>query len=157
MKRPAAALTWVLVLALGACDEQGDGPDDGEAGDSTGAEEPGELDGADDADSGGPGSGSLFADEVAPLLAASCSCHSAGAGGLAFDGDAYGALVGVPANGADLSYVEPGDVEASYIVHKIRGTQASVGGSGGSMPPSGPLTDAQIETIEAWIEQGALE
>ena len=132
-----------------------DGSDDGGSDDGAN-EDPFAEDGGGDGSPDGPPDGS-FGDSVAPILAASCSCHIGGAGGLSFDGDAYGALVGVPAVGADMSYVEPGDVDNSYLVHKLRGTQASVGGGGGTMPPVGSLDDADIETIEAWIAAGAPE
>lgn len=158
--RRRAWLVPMMVLVLGACDPGDDedslddgadvGSDDG-AGDGLGG---GDDDGA---GGGGPSGEPTFRGDVAPILSASCGCHGGGAGGLAFDGDTYGALVGVPAVGADMVYVEPGDVEASYLVHKIRGTQASVGGSGSVMPPAGPLSDSQIETIEVWIEAGAPE
>jgi hypothetical protein len=47
--------------------------------------------------------------------------------------------------------------ENSYLYHKITGTQASVGGSGERMPRGGQLSDAEIQTIRAWIAQGALD
>lgn len=161
---PWWALCTVLLWSttLTACDSEGSGPDDDAADDggsddgSDDAEDPFDGGGGDDGSKGNPPDGS-FGDSVAPILAASCSCHIGGAGGLSFDGDAYGALVGVPAVGADMSYVEPGDVDNSYLVHKLRGTQASVGGGGGTMPPVGSLDDADIETIEAWIAAGAPE
>lgn len=152
-----------LALALVGCDTDDEGPsDDGLAGDSSGddGDEPfGESndDGADGSGDDGPSEDATFSGSIAPILSASCGCHVAGSGGLAFDGDPYGALVEVPAVGADLSYVEPGDVEASYLVHKLRGTQGSVGGGGSTMPLGGSLSEDQIETIEAWIEAGAPE
>jgi hypothetical protein len=52
--------------------------------------------------------------------------------------------------------IEPGDPQKSYLLHKLLGTQRSVGGSGSRMPLSGgPLADAQIAKIRQWIEQGA--
>lgn len=54
--------------------------------------------------------------------------------------------------------IKPGDPDNSYLVHKIQGTQAQVGGLGRRMPLTGPpfLTDEQIHTIKEWIRQGAL-
>jgi hypothetical protein len=55
-----------------------------------------------------------------------------------------------------LALVEPGDPQASYLVQKLRGTAASVGGFGNVMPPSDePFTEEQILAIEAWIARGA--
>ena len=150
-KTPVLPLMMTASLLV-ACD-----PGDDEAGDDMAAMD---MEPEEDSDGEEPpppdGAQEGFA-EVASILAASCSCHESGAGGLSFGGDAYGALVAVPANGADLSYVEPGEPENSYLVHKLRGTQASVGGAGSPMPLGGDLSEAQIVTIEAWIEDGAPE
>jgi hypothetical protein len=52
--------------------------------------------------------------------------------------------------------VRPSVPDSSYLVHKIQGTQASVGGSGGQMPLGGaPLSQSQIDLIRAWIAAGA--
>jgi hypothetical protein len=49
--------------------------------------------------------------------------------------------------------VVPGDPENSYLVHKLEG-RADIAGL--RMPRIGPpLTDGQIQIIEAWIAQGA--
>ncbi len=149
MMRAGAWIACLLTVALGACDpaddtETGDdaaGTDDGNAGENPPNNE---ADGT-------------FSSSIAPIISASCGCHISGAGGLVFGNDAYAALVDQPANGASLDYVTPGDVEGSYLVHKIRNTQASVGGGGGIMPQGGMLTDDEIATIEDWIEDGAPE
>lgn len=56
-----------------------------------------------------------------------------------------------------LLRIKPGDPEGSYLVHKIQGTQAQVGGFGGRMPLTGPpfLSDEEIQLIRKWIGQGA--
>jgi hypothetical protein len=51
--------------------------------------------------------------------------------------------------------------DSSYLVHKIQGTQASVGGSGvrmpeGCIPGTSCLSNATINIIRNWILQGAL-
>jgi hypothetical protein len=52
--------------------------------------------------------------------------------------------------------VKPFLPDSSYLIHKIEGTQADVGGSGERMPRGGmPLTQAQIDLIRAWITVGA--
>ena len=87
------------------------------------------------------------------------SCHDAAgaSGGLVLDeGEAFANLVLVPSS-AGLDYVQPGDLEASYLWHKINGTQVSVGGAGSSMPSGGGALSAdEIAAIELWILEGAL-
>jgi hypothetical protein len=70
---------------------------------------------------------------------------------------AYANLVGQPALGATMSLVEPYAPESSYLVLKLQGTQASAGGGGDAMPPTGSerLDEADIAAIEAWIANGA--
>ncbi len=161
-----------LCLSLLACDPADDGEDDGaEVTATDGAEggtlDPGDGDDDDDdddengdddtGDGNGDGDGPSFARDIAPILDVSCSCHVGGAGGLTLGTGAYEALVGAPSS-AGLSYVEPDDVDASYLIHKLRGTQGSVdGGGGGSMPVGGSLSDAELETVERWVEAGAPE
>ena len=57
---------------------------------------------------------------------------------------------------ATMDYVEPFDLDNSYLWHKLQGTQAGVGGSGAKMPKSGSLTDDQLDIVRLWIEGGAL-
>jgi len=56
--------------------------------------------------------------------------------------------------------VSPGDLDGSYLVHKLRGTPLGVGGDDAAMPPPedrAPLSEADIELVEAWILAGALK
>ncbi len=46
--------------------------------------------------------------------------------------------------------VMPGSVENSFLYHRIAGSDFGL-----QMPPTGPLKPEQIQTIKAWIEQGA--
>ena len=104
--------------------------------------------------------GLSFAADVYPVLnpPASCDCHTPGSGGLHM-GDvdtAYMELVGVAANGAPVSRVEPGDHEASFMWHKINGTQADIGGGGSTMPlGAAMLPQSTIDLIAQWIDEGA--
>lgn len=59
------------------------------------------------------------------------------------------------ANPPGLSYIEPFDPNGSYLWHKMTGTQADVGGGGGTMPFGQPLTQDQIDYFRLWIEAGA--
>ena len=72
-------------------------------------------------------------------------------------GQAYANTVNVPSNELpSMDRIEPGDPNQSYLVNKIQGTQGDVGGSGQRMPLGGdPLSEADINTIRAWITAGA--
>ena len=53
--------------------------------------------------------------------------------------------------------VTPNNVAQSYLVHKLNGTQAGAGGSGGQMPPGGAAVNAPSMTnLQTWINTGAL-
>lgn len=165
-------------VAATGCDTE-DGTDDGVAdtgsmdGDDDDAEDDapadeGEDDNTDadaDADAGSEEGGDdeggepSFATDVAPIIAASCGCHTGAAPSAGLDlndGAAYAALVG-PDSSAGIPFVTPGDSAASYLVNKIEGTQADVGGSGGRMPVGGELASGDIDTIVAWVDAGAAE
>lgn len=49
--------------------------------------------------------------------------------------------------------VEVGDPDNSYLIHKLEGTQTQ----GGLMPPGGALPQTSIDTIRAWITNGAID
>ena len=73
-------------------------------------------------------------------------------------GDAYENIVGVFATGANRQLVAPGNPDGSYMVNKLDGSfdDPEVNGSGGPMPlVMDPLSDAELELIRTWIEQGA--
>ncbi len=95
------------------------------------------------------------------LLRFRCGCHiNDTEGGLTGFQDpdlAYANLVNVPSTEAPLDIVEPGDVERSYLIWKVRGLPYGVGGEGDRMPPTGlALRDWEIGLLEEWIELGAL-
>ena len=95
---------------------------------------------------------------VRAVIQANCSCHLNGgaAGGRSWDdyADMFQQSLAVPA----LQEVEPGDPAASYLLHKINGTQATVGGTGVQMPRGRPpLSAPDRAMIEAWIAGGAPE
>lgn len=113
--------------------------------------------------SGPPPGGVSFADDIQPIFTANCTfsnCHDAvdpQLGQSLAPGRAYASIVNVRSVEAPaLDRVEPGDPAASYLVHKIEGTQGSVGGFGGRMPlGGGALPGAEIQLIRAWVEAGA--
>jgi predicted small lipoprotein YifL len=98
-----------------------------------------------------------FSTEVMPIFQAHCwVCHPPMGGGMDLtEGMAYSELVGVTSNGYDPAVrVSPGNVEASVLWHKI----SFSGDFGLGMPPNGaPLSSDEIETIQLWIEQGAMD
>lgn len=103
--------------------------------------------------------------DVQPILSASCAlsgCHTGPNPVLGQDlsaGRTFGSIVGVPSVEAPhLPRVRPFVPDSSYLVHKIQGTQALVGGSGDRMPLiGGALTEAEIVVIRTWIAAGALD
>jgi hypothetical protein len=73
---------------------------------------------------------------------------------LSTESVAYDALVGQSSGqcGARL-LVAPGDPSASYLVHKVTGSELC---SGSKMPKAGPgLSATEIDTLRAWIGSGA--
>lgn len=101
-----------------------------------------------------------FSSDVLPVFSFNCViCHQTGAAnaGLVLEGGkAYENLVGVESTQSDLVRVEPGDLSASYLNHKLMGTHTEVGGTGGQMPLGlGALPEADLDTIATWIQQCA--
>lgn len=99
--------------------------------------------------------------QVQPYLNFQCvACHLTGAesGGLNLEpGKAHAELL-EDSDGAPLPRVTPGDPEASYLVHKLRGTHLEVGGSGSLMPQGGVgVSEELLALVERWILQGALD
>ncbi len=71
-------------------------------------------------------------------------------------GQAYANIVGVPASQVPrLDRVTAFNPDSSYVVLKLEGNAGLVGGVGTRMPLGGSLTQAQIDTIRAWIAAGA--
>lgn len=107
-----------------------------------------------------------FANDIVPMFVASCtSCHTGeaartGSANLNLDPEfAYGDLIRVMSGHVPtMARVMPGDPDASYLVHKLAGTQADVGGRGQRMPRGSEenyWTDEQIELVRTWIAEGA--
>lgn len=98
-----------------------------------------------------------YAQDAGPILVGACGgCHISGSSGGFNFGGGVGDLVDVPSNQSQLPYVTAGSPAGSYLLHKIDGTQLSVGGSGGQMPLGGSLPGPDIAIIEQWILDGAL-
>ncbi len=107
--------------------------------------------------------GTCFTRDIQPILSDNCAvsgCHAGTAPQLGQNlsaGVAYANIVCVPSvELPGMVRVRPFQPDFSYLVRKIQGTQADVGGSGGRMPLGGtPLTQTQIDLIRAWITAGA--
>lgn len=102
--------------------------------------------------------------DIQPIFTRNCAfsgCHggvSPQLGQHLGAGQAYGSIVNVPSvERPGFNRVTPGLPDSSYLVHKIQGTHLVVGGVGGRMPLNNtPLSQAQIDSIRAWITDGAL-
>lgn len=108
----------------------------------------------------GPSVAPSFATTVLPLINAGCSCHQSEPVLMApfslKPAEAFTNLVNKPSTEAmGMNLVAPGSLEMSYLWHKLRDTQAQVGGSGQRMPSTMPLTEPEIAVVEAWILGGA--
>lgn len=149
------ALTTVccLVLMLNACSGgSGEGLDKSDQATSTGDQ------GADTGANSDTG-GDLFTRIQNDILTPDCAtsgCHTGTTSPLGLNlsaGQAYASLVSkdsVQVNG--LMLVEPSNADASYLVHKLEGTQ----GGGAQMPMGKPaLKAADFALVREWIQAGA--
>ncbi|MDB5338730.1 MAG: cytochrome [Planctomycetaceae bacterium] len=87
--------------------------------------------------------------EIKPLLAQRCSsCHGAETQKSGFRVDSATSLI----QGGDTGEaIIPGKPAESFLMHAILGTNGAT-----RMPPKDPrLTDAEVDLIKRWIEQGA--
>lgn len=87
-----------------------------------------------------------FTADVLPIFQENCAtCHGTFGG---WDSSTYEAVM---TTGDNAPVVVPGDVENSLLAHKVLGTQSE----GAIMPPSGKMSEDNIQTILDWIEAGA--
>ncbi len=112
---------------------------------------------------GGGGGTPTLAANVQPIFNTNCAvsgCHAGTSpqqGQNLSAGVSFSNIVGVASNESALLRVKAGDPDSSYLVHKIQGTQGTVGGSGGQMPLGrSPLSQDNINIIRDWIAAGAL-
>jgi len=90
------------------------------------------------------------------------NCHPTAAGMNLTTGSSYASIVDQNASEVPaMKRVRRFMPDSSYLVHKIQGTQAAVGGTGARMPlgcsGGGCLSNAAINLIRNWILQGALQ
>lgn len=104
-----------------------------------------------------------LATHIQPVLTNRCAtCHAGGDApdGLELtDGLTYSETVNMAAvQLPSMDLIEPGAPNDSYLVHKIQGTQVSVGGVANRMPlGEEPLRDHLIEMIRRWTQEGAAD
>lgn len=106
-----------------------------------------------------PQAAKVFEQTVEPILTQHCvMCHMSGGaqGELSLFPEPYANLVEVTSSQSKLPLVEPGNVETSYLYHKLVGSHLEVGGEGVSMPyQRDSLAASDIDAIRQWIERGA--
>lgn len=103
---------------------------------------------SDVSDSADPAELEFFEKAVRPLLVTHCfECHSSTSGklqaGLQVDN-----LASLLQGGDSGPALVPGDVDGSMIIEAVRYESYE-------MPPAGKLADAEIETLQRWVEMGA--
>lgn len=90
-----------------------------------------------------------FSSDVQPIFSGSCtSCHG-NSGNVNLS--SYSALMNSVGSNYGNTVVVPGDADASGLVDKIEPNPAH----GTRMPIGGTLSSTQIQTIRAWINEGA--
>jgi len=130
----------------------------GDDDDSAGDDDDDDSTGDDDDSAQGP---PTWSDVYFNVISAQCSCHSTGnTGGWTYNNSSqagYAAFVGVPSDESPLLRVAAGESSQSYLMHKLDGTQLTVGGSGQRMPRNGPeLPQSLRDMVRDWIDAGAL-
>ena len=89
-----------------------------------------------------------FQRDVQPIFRAHClGCHGPDQQLSGFRLDRRGDAM----RGGTQSDIGPGNADGSRLYHRVAGSSL-----GPRMPPTGPLSDEQIETIKQWIDEGAV-
>ena len=102
--------------------------------------------GADGTDAVNPEQTKFFENEVRPLLAEKCwGCHGAEKQKGDLRLDSIDAILHGGESGASLV---PGNADESLLIQAVRYESFE-------MPPSGPLTDKEIEVLSRWVKMGA--
>jgi mono/diheme cytochrome c family protein len=90
-----------------------------------------------------------FSGQVAPLFEANCQvCHNQNSAMAGWDSTSYQSVITTGNNGP---VVIAGDVTNSILAQRVSGSEGAV------MPPSGKMSDEEIQIILDWIAAGAPE
>ena len=102
---------------------------------------------------GGAVVGDTYEDVVTVFEGDCVVCHSTAAhlGDLDLETDACAAIVDVQAAAYAGTLVVPGDSASSVLWTKMADTKEF----GGVMPPTGTIAQESIDTVAAWIDNGA--
>ena len=73
------------------------------------------------------------------------------------EGMSHAQLLSASTQLQSMPRVAPGDLDGSYVWHKLVGTHLDVGGLTSPMPMIGMLADDELALIESWILAGAPE
>lgn len=93
---------------------------------------------------------SIQADVFTPTCAVA-GCHGGSQNPNLSAGQAYNSLVNKPSSqNPSMMRVMPGESANSYLMKKMTGDGTSI------MPPSGQLSQAKIDSIALWINNGAV-
>ncbi len=105
---------------------------------------------------GGGGHSSDAGGGAEAILAESCGgCHASSLAPTLSENLCEN-TVDVMATQVDMPFIAAGDPANSYLLHKMKGTAGDVGGVESIMPPTGALSDADIQIVEDWIAAGAV-
>jgi menaquinol-cytochrome c reductase cytochrome b/c subunit len=90
-----------------------------------------------------------FSGQIAPLFEANCQvCHNQNSAMAGWDSTSYQSVTTTGNNGP---VVIAGDITNSILAQRVSGSQGAV------MPPSGKMSDEEIQIILDWIAAGAPE
>lgn len=91
-----------------------------------------------------------YSNDVQPIFDNYCTdCHG-GSGGISFEN--YGNTTSGNGNNYGASLIIPGDASSSGLIDKLGSNPRF----NSQMPLNGSLTNQEIATITAWINEGAL-
>ena len=145
MTRSLIASVAVAIIALGCTKERRDPPLSSSGGGPS-----------------GPATLSTIQSDIFLFSCAVSGCHDNRANpaanlGMASVQDTYANLVGRASTQVPTrALVAAGDADNSYLIDKLFGTHIAVGGTGVYMPQyAARLTDAEIERVVIWINDGA--
>ena len=158
--RPVLGLLAVSLAAACAPDGSGKAPSQGDSGELE--DDPLTPPSGDTGDSGERDDTGAPIDDLCGEAQEVMDLHCVGCHGITptdgLDLRDLSASVGQSSRHAAVSVplIAPGDAMGSYLLHKIDGTHADVGGPGVQMPPGVSLDPADTALLTEWINAGAV-